>query len=792
MVERGSKGRSVPSAGVSSRRRVMVAFLCVAAAAARATPVESRWLTGIVVDASGGALSGAEVALDDGVGRPVASTQTSAVGEFRVEVRATGDLTLRVRHPGFEPARLPIHVRAGQVLEPVRVALSLAALSESVSLEASTATRRSATAATRFDADLLAVPQSTQSVTSAMIEARGDVDVGDVLQQVPSAFSGHTRLAPFTSFSWRVRGLDAGVTRNGFRQLYFEDVDQSAFLNVERVEIVKGPGGAVAGKEGLGGLIHIVTKRPAREFGAALYLDMGTFEARRGGVDVTGPLGASGLALRVNGELERSGSFVEHQDVDRGNAAVGASWDRGRAVRVFVNAEYQRRTSLPHPGLPVAGTVLRGAGSRVARERYLGEPALDFLKTWSPLVQAWLEIDLGHGWTLSPRYQRFTFNVDQQQMRLRAPSSTAPRLIQRAGRFDFHERDRTHTGQLELHGHARLGPTTHQVVVGYERNAHDYTGGWFDYVGTPPIDALAPAYLSVAPARSATRTTFSGSIDTHEPYVQDLIGWKRLDVLLGLRRTDVRIDSEFLGLLTPDQNHAGTAYQAGVAYRVAAGWSLFAGTSSGLSVDNVVGATAADGAPFEPERSRQVEAGLKHQTARTSASAAYFDVRFDNATTTDPVNPDFSLQVGAQRSRGVELEGTLQGGARWLLAAGLAFMDATVTRGNADEVGRRLPNVARFQANAWGRFQAHEWLQLALGLRAVGRRFGSLDNAYELPGYLTLDASASVRLSTALMLEVFAQNVADETYFTGNSSVTVYPGEPRSVYARLRLRHGRR
>ncbi len=766
-------------------RLVMILAAVLALVPAAHVRAVDRALSGTVVDESGGVVVGARILVEAASGRAVGQAVSDAAGMFRVEGLGAGAFVVNVKMRLFQPARLEVTVPPDVDPPALRAILKLAGLTESVELEAAL-TRPTATAATRFEADALAVPQSTQSLTAALLEAQGAVDVADVLRHVPSAFAGHTRLAPFTSFSWRLRGLDAGVTRNAFRQLYFEDVDQSAFINVDRVEVIKGPGGAVYGKEGLGGVIHLVTKRPAREFAANAYATFGQYKTAAGGLDVTGPLGGSGLALRANGEIERSGSFVDYQDLDRGNAAISATWDKQKAVRAFVNFEYQRRDTLPHPGLPVVGTVQDNGAATVELGRYLGEPGFDYLRTWSPLVQAWLDVDLGRNWTLSPRYQRFTFNVNQQQMRLRAPLASEPTLIQRRGRYDFHERDKTQTFQLELKGRASVGPTSHQVVAGFEANRHSYIGDWFEYVGTPPIDALAPRYLSAPPGRADSPTTFSGDIDADEPYVQDLITWKRVDVLLGLRRSRISINSEFLGFLTPDQDHSGTAYQVGAAYRVAPNWSIFAGTSSGLSIDNIVGTTAADGTPFEPERSRQLELGVKHLSARVSGSAAYFDIRFENATTGDPANPDFSLQVAAQRSRGFELEGTLQAGSRWFVTAGFAYVDAEITESNDGDVGNRLPNVARVQVNAWGRFAPHPRVHLGLGFNVVGSRQGNLGNTYELPAYATVDASVSWQVSSALSLEAFGQNLLDQAHYTGNNNFTLYPGEPRSLRVRLR------
>ncbi len=640
----------------------------------------------------------------------------------------------------------------------------------------------SSSAATRFESDNLEVPQSTQVINAEQIKDMGVVDVRDVLKQVPSAFAGHTRLAPFTSFSWKIRGLDAAVTRNGFRQLFFEDVDQSAFSNIDRVEIIKGPGGAVYGKEGLGGAIHMVTKRPEKTFSGSASVSLGQFDTKVGEFDVTGGLGDTGLALRLNGELERSGSFVDFQDVDRDNLALSAAWDQGGAVRAFFMAEYQRRETLPNPGLPIKGTVQSNGVGKVKRSTYLGEPNVDFLTTWSPLIQTWLDIDLSENWTLSPRYQHFEFNVNQQQIRVRAPVANSA-LVNRNGRFDFKERDETDTGQLELKGKFDVASTQHQMLIGYEINRHDYKGDWFNYASVPQIDTLNPTYLSAAPPRAATKSTFSGAIDTDELYVQDLIGLgDKFDVLLGARHSNVRIKNEGVDVAQKDKS---TTFQLGTAYRFMPEWSMFAGLSTGLSVDNIGGSVKADGKAFVPERSRQREIGIKHESGNLRGSIALFQIEFKNATTTDPNDPDFSVQTGEQRSRGIEFEGAWQATSDWYVSGGLAYLDAEITKSNDGDVGNRLGNIPHVQTNLWTKYKVSPVIDVGFGANYVGKRYGTISNTYELSSYTTADASIAWSIDPRLKAEFFINNLFDKRYYTGNNNFAVYPGEPRTAYARM-------
>ncbi len=89
------------------------------------------------------------------------------------------------------------------------------------------------------------MPQSVQVITAEEIVNQGATSMGDLLRNVPSANAGFSRVGPYQSFSLKIRGFLADQMRNGMRQRYYEDVDASALSNIERVEVLKGPSGAV-------------------------------------------------------------------------------------------------------------------------------------------------------------------------------------------------------------------------------------------------------------------------------------------------------------------------------------------------------------------------------------------------------------------------------------------------------------------------------------------------------------------------------------------------------------------
>jgi hypothetical protein len=111
---------------------------------------------------------------------------------------------------------------------------------------------------------------------------------------------------------------------------------------------------------------------------------------------------------------------------------------------------------------------------------------------------------------------------------------------------------------------------------------------------------------------------------------------------------------------------------------------------------------------------------------------------------------------------------------------------AFVTEGGDTLNGTRVFNTARFVGSG-----AVDWVptaaiwQLHAGANLVGPYTPFDEPGTELPTYALFNASAGVRLGTAL-LEVGARNLLNHAYPELRAGGFVSPGQPRSVYGSVR------
>ena len=139
---------------------------------------------------------------------------------------------------------------------------------------------------------------------------------------------------------------------------------------------------------------------------------------------------------------------------------------------------------------------------------------------------------------------------------------------------------------------------------------------------------------------------------------------------------------------------------------------------------------------------------------------------------------------------GSELEVVGSVAAGLALQAGYAWLRTEITRSDAGNLGRELPNAPHHSANVWARYRFREGLlagaMFGAGVVYVGDRFIAGDNVNIAPAYTRLDISGSYELKgPRLRIGVAVPNATNARYVTSGAGRTLWTGTPRRFVAQL-------
>ncbi len=204
--------------------------------------------------------------------------------------------------------------------------------------------------ATRRAANLQEVPISIVAITGENLVQRGIDNLEEVSQGVPNVLiTGGGGGTGGTSF--RMRGIpNVGTYVDNVWQVGTAGFLTQEFVDIDRVEVLRGPQGTMFGRDSTGGAVRIWTRRPAEEAGGNVAVTVGDYDRRDLKASFDLPIGDSirtkftAAALNRDGYIKslttgESGGGID-QEVLRGDIV----WDATDDISIRVN--YQQEESV--------------------------------------------------------------------------------------------------------------------------------------------------------------------------------------------------------------------------------------------------------------------------------------------------------------------------------------------------------------------------------------------------------------------------------------------------------------
>lgn len=228
-----------------------------------------------------------------------------------------------------------LHTRGGNTASPLALAAALGgvAISGTASSQAGGGLEEIVVTAQFVQQSLQETPIAITAVSAEMLEARNQTSIIEVGAQAPNVQlkpAGNIYGPATTAFIRGIGQADTSFTGEPGVGMYVDDVYYSTLLgtlfelvDLDRIEILRGPQGTTAGKNSIGGAVKLYSKKPDDQGGGFLEAAYGS----RNRIDVRGSTGftliSDTLFARLAGLGRRQDGYVKRIDYECAHPGSG-------------------------------------------------------------------------------------------------------------------------------------------------------------------------------------------------------------------------------------------------------------------------------------------------------------------------------------------------------------------------------------------------------------------------------------------------------------------------------------
>lgn len=651
---------------------------------------------------------------------------------------------------------------------------------------------------TKTDTPLRDVPASVSVVTSEMLEEQGVRDMNQAM--IANAPGVQPQLGGGYGFgdSFNSRGLSLSFLRDTMPDGTAQNNYFRTMHDIERIEVLKGPGSALFGPVGPGGTINVISKQPQDKTQFSVGTTFGSFGTFNGFIDLTGKI-ADGVAARLIVDSEHTDGYRGlNRDITEFSPSVRWNIDETKTLTVDID----RRSMKIKPDNYGILFDNKGKIADVPRDTRYYSP-------FNTSDQDITRLSVSHDWQISDDVSLRTALInDQRDLYILRNAGGAVNASNASNarnvRQQYDDANYT-TFQNEVTWKVNTGGIKHTLLGGLEFNKTDVDTRRIDYALPNIANILNPVILETSLSGLTRTPSFDRKItsDTVSFYAQDQIELtEQFKVRAGLRNDHVSYEDKGIQsnvYRKVDESTNIVSGNLGAVYQPNSQLAFYTGYSEGGFINL---ATEATRVATDPETSKQVEVGAKTSFLEDKAhlNVALFKSNRENYFVTLPGSGGQATQDGKDETKGVEFEAELFPLAGWKLTGNAVFMDAknksrnvlaaTLYAPSQSAYGLRPTAVSEKILSLWSNYQIQSGFAqgISFGIGAVhkGESYADALNALIIPSYTVFNAVIGYK-QPKWEAAVVMNNLTDKTYYTSPTFSGALPGDPRSIYATLKF-----
>ena len=593
----------------------------------------------------------------------------------------------------------------------------------------------------------------------------------------------------------------------------------AALLDVERIEILRGPQGTLYGRNAMGGVINIITKQPTNITNGFAEINFGNYGQQRYSIGVRTPVIKNKLFFGASAMYDKRNGFYTNQfnnsSFDKQNNLTGNYYLKFIANSKWAfNLNVKHHNTLNNGAFPLVNGVndafdhpfqlnqdatakmidntfnssftIKYAGQSFnfssqtayqSNHRYYNKP-LD--GDFSPIDGVTIINNFGDDWN--------KVKVWTEELKFSSPAGTTSRLKWTAGSYFFHQDN----------------PAKQTVHFGNDAAL----------VGAPDVNF---GLISSTKGKS-TGIAFFGQVTYAVNDKLDIIAGIRYDYekkkynILGEYQKDPNPDPLFE--TRPDTsasaNFSAVSPKLGLAYKLATNNNVFATYSRGYRTGGLTQLSSDPSQPplypYDPEYSNNIEAGIKNNFCnnRFHLNVALFLTHVTNAQVPTLVLPDaitITRNAGKLTSKGIEMEIAATPVKGLQVDYNFGYTDAVYKNLKLSQNGSSVnldgkkqiftPGLTSMLALQYG-FDLGTKQQLQFIVRGecmyLGKQYFDLANNISQKGYSLLNTRFGISSKKAELM-FWGRNVGDKKYIAyAYDFGAIHLGNPKTYGATLAIR----
>jgi iron complex outermembrane receptor protein len=651
---------------------------------------------------------------------------------------------------------------------------------------------------TKTQTPLLDVSQAISTITKEKIMDKMDFTLKDAVDDAAGVndYSGYDE--------YTIRGFLADNARliNGLRG-YNTTYTSPLLVNIERIEVVKGPTATLYGNCDPGGNINLVTKKPLSTPEAEINVFAGTWDHFRAEGDITGPLNNSKTLLyRFNAGYDNTRSFRNPLFAKSFELAPSFSFIPNDKIQVNVDFSVSHINTILDRGQPgfETDTTLKSTpiSLMVAQPGdYLHETDLATSVLFSYKINPHISFNSG-----------YLSYITQQDVADHGVQGyiTNDSVDLYYSNWTYHTVTNTLTNYLTFQ--FNTGRLNHQFLVGYDyvnsnvnlnQNYYELPNQFGAGSGIVGTFSLSNPQYPVPPTSQYQLSSYdadASDVDasqytTQGVYVQEQINWNKFKWLIGLREEYYNAGTES-DSSQEDQVNIFLP-RIGLVYTLTPNASLYGTYNKGFDPFEASASTQIFDEPFKPVTSQLLEVGAKANwlTNKLSTTLSIYQLTLQNVAVNANVisNPNLFVQQGEDRSRGIEAEANGYVLPGLSISLSYAYCDAQVVQSlTAEQIGTRVENAPLHSSSSLIKYTFTKGFLKGFGLLA-GHLQASARNTLApgitLRGYFVVNTGLHYTRNH-FTIAVNWNNIGNERYWVGAYNlVNKWPGAPRNAMVRV-------